>query len=307
MGCCHSKFLIKISALAVLFLPSHFHAQESAKSDNAGVTYDGTYAFQTTILMETEMKDAKTAIDYWIKTLAESGGFNIQGLIYNNVDSLIADAKKGKIDLINVAPQHYLKLTRAVETSLAYVPIMGGKKTRKYLLLVRSDSPFSDIKDLYGKKLAILEGTDVALIYLNTLLLKGGNKEVNDFFSGVIEKKKFSQAILSVFFGQVDACLVADFSLNAVTEMNPQVGRSLKTIASSPEYVHLIACFRKVFNEDLKKRTLERVCNFQNSVEGRQVLILFGIEGLVPALDSDYATTKFLMDEYEQLRNKVAH
>lgn len=304
---CHLKVLIKVGVLAALLLPSHFYAQEIVKPDSAGEKYDAAYAFHKAMLVETDMKDAKSAIGYWMKTLAEKAGYKIQSLIYDDLDSLIADAKKGKIDLIYVAPQHYLKLTNTVETSLACVPIIGGKKTRKYLLLVRSDSPYSNIRDLKGKKLAVLQENNISLSYLNTLLLKDGQKEAYNFFSDIVEKRKYSQAILSVFFGQADACVVADFSFNIITELNPQIGKSLKAIASSPEYVHLVACFRKASNENLKKLTLDAVFNFQNSNEGRQVLTLFKIEGLVPALASDITTIKSLMDEYEQLKKKVTH
>lgn len=263
------------------------------------------FAFDITMLRETDMKDIRSALDLWMKMIGEKTGFKIETTMYDNINSLLQDYRKGSLDVLNLAPLSYLRLEKQfLNLEPLFVPVLGGKKTRKYLLIVRSDSALTDIHDLRGRKLAVMTTNEVGYIYLNILLLREKLGKAEFFFSDIIGKTKFSQAVLSVFFGQADACIATDIVLKTMIELNPQIGKRLKIISSSPEVANLVAFVRSDLDKQIKEAGLRELFNLENSDVGRQGLVLFGVERLVPLSESDLVTLRALFKEYNELSKK---
>lgn len=86
--------------------------------------------------------------------------------------------------------------------------------------------------------------------------------------------------------------------------MNPQVGRDLKVMASSPELVTQVSVYRKSLRGDIKHNILDLGKSFKKSQRGRQTLLLFKIEDLGPLKDSDLKSVGDLMSEYERLKRQ---
>jgi hypothetical protein len=89
--------------------------------------------------------------------------------------------------------------------------------------------------------------------------------ECDTFFGSVEEKVKVSQALLSVFVGQSDACLFPDESYKTMVELNPQLKQKLRTIVTLDNLLIGIGFFRKTYKENLKKETFKRILTLQNS------------------------------------------
>jgi hypothetical protein len=64
----------------------------------------------------------------------------------------------------------------------------------------------------------------------------------------------------------------------------------------------MIAFFRKNCDEEIKRRILDAVFNLEDYTNGEQVLLLFKIDGVAPALESDLDTLKDLLNEYAKLK-----
>jgi ABC-type phosphate/phosphonate transport system substrate-binding protein len=189
-----------------------------------------------------------------------------------------------------------------VDVNLSLGQVRGGKVSLKYLLLTSANSGYTQLRDLKDKKLFLPKEDDIAALYLSTLLLKNRLGEAKNFFSSVEEKTKPSQVVLSVFFGQADACVTTDVTLKTMIELNPQLGKILKVMSSSQELVTSVAVFRRSVSADIQKKTVDIGVKLQDNPRGRQVLLLFKIDGLVPLKESDLTGIKDLVSEYDRLR-----
>ena len=265
---------------------------------------DFVFAFYNKVLVETEIKDTKSAIDYWIRKLANRVDMEIAGYNYESLDSLHNDFKRGLIDWVNIAPSDYLVIRDDIEADLGPIAIIGGKTTRKYLLIVRSDSSILDIEDLEGKKLTVTEDNEGGRIYLNTLLWRNGLNGIEDYFHELIEKRTFPQVILAVFFGQADACIALDNTFKILAELNPQISERLTVIASSPELVHAVSLFRKNLDGEIRKKFEKEIYYLEQSVEGKQVLTLFKIDRMVPMQGPELQSMEKLLGEYNKLKRE---
>jgi len=105
--------------------------------------------------------------------------------------------------------------------------------------------------------------------------------KVDEFFSVVKHVEKLSGAVLPVFFGQANACLVTQSGFSTMSELNPQIGQKLQTVARSRPLIPALLCFRKDFNSPQKEHILEAFSELNTSSSGQQILTIFQAEALV--------------------------
>jgi ABC-type phosphate/phosphonate transport system substrate-binding protein len=263
---------------------------------------DFVFAYNNKILAEVDPKDAIAAMKIYVEELATQAGYHGESQLYDTLEEVVRKVQENTIDLVALSSMDYLRIKNRVDIELSIGQVTGGKGSVKYLLLTNVNRGYTKLGDLKNKKLLIPKGDDIAALYLNTVLLKNRLGEVNDFFSSVEEKTKPSQVVLAVFFGQADACVTTDTALQTMMELNPQIGRSLNIMTSSPELVTSVSAFRRSVNADLKKKTIDVALNLKDNPRGRQILLLFKIDSLTSLKESDLAGIRELVSEYDRLR-----
>jgi ABC-type phosphate/phosphonate transport system substrate-binding protein len=255
------------------------------------------YSLKT--VYDVNVADAKAALEVWCKEIGEKDGFDVTSHFYEDVNLLINDMKTGKIDCGVFNSVDYLQVRKEIDFDRAFTRIRDGGKTEKFLLLVHEDSPYQDIVDLKGKKLSLLRWDEIGDLFLNTILLEEKQQTIFHFFSSIDQRDKPSQVLLSVFFKQSDACIVTDLSLKTMTELNPQVGKKLRVLKASPGIVMGFGFFRKDYTKEYKERIINSILNLNESVRGKQVLLLFKSDRFNEINESDMDSMKQLL-----LRNK---
>src|ERR1035441_10793653 len=83
------------------------------------------------------------------------------------------------------------------------------------------------------------------------------------------------RVVLPVFFGQSDACLTSKRSFDTMCELNPQVGKDLIVIASSPVMVVTFYIFHKNYHGVSRERFARVYSEVSTSAAGRQLATLF--------------------------------
>jgi ABC-type phosphate/phosphonate transport system substrate-binding protein len=299
LGSRRGTYLQWIFLLLVLFVhvPTPLIAETPPRSDLI-------LAYSLKILPDVDPKDAMAAFSTYAAELSKGVGITVSSYVYENVETITDDLKRGKVDLVSFSALEYLRVKDSVSIELGLGSVRGGKMTRKYLLLTRENKGYTKIGHLKGMRLSFVKGDDIGPLYLSTILLRQRLGNMKDFFSGVEEKNKPTQAVLSVFFGQADACVVNDVSFKTMIEMNPQLGRDLKVMANSSELLDGMGVFRKSMPVDLKQRIVNVAKNLKGQPRGKQVLMLFKLDDLAPIQESDLSGLKELVDDYDRLTQR---
>lgn len=290
-----------LSLLLILFswaiLPvSICHTQTEKQRMNVGYT--------TSSLPDVDIKDATAALNIWIKEVGDKEGFQTKSLLYENADALLGDFAAKKIDIAFLRTLEYLPAAKKIDSEIRQVSTKLGKGTVKYLLLVPSGPKYTQVRDLKSARFAVLKNNDLGMMFLNTQLVKAKLPEAKGFFSEIQEKAKQSQVLLSVFFGQADACLVTDTSYKTMTELNPQIVQKIKIIAASTELLELVNFIQKSLDEATKEKIVRGAIRAKETERGRQMLMLFNSDGVEKASDEQLETAKQLVAEYESLKKK---
>ena len=86
-----------------------------------------------------------------------------------------------------------------------------------------------------------------------------------------------------VFFQQTDVCLVTRAGFKIMTELNPQLGRQLRMIATSIPLIPAGFYFRNGCASDLQNQMGAQLCRLHTTLAGGQFLTIFQTERIVEA------------------------
>ncbi len=252
---------------------------------------------------DVDPRDAEAALKVWARELAVQWGFDLKISLYNSTDRLIADFMDKKLDFITVTSIDYLRSPHLLKFKPEVTHYKDGKPTSRYVVLVNEQGLKNSPSGLKNKKLSIQKTNHLGQMFLDNWLMRAKLPPSERFFSLTMEKSKESQAILDVFFGQADVCVVTDKAFHTMTELNPQVGQKLHVIAQSPDLITAVGIFRPDYPPDDKQRAMKGMSNdYRNSERGKQILLLFNVEKMDTFHESQLVSIRQLVTEYDRLK-----
>jgi ABC-type phosphate/phosphonate transport system substrate-binding protein len=290
----------KIIAASLLIF-SVFSCATGESRAEAGRRADLIITYSTKTLSDVDAKDADAAMKIYAEELARQIGYTAESHTCDSIETILTDLQNGRVDLVSLTSVDYLRFKNKMDVELAAAHVRGGKNGVKYLLIANQARGYTKLGDLKGTRVAVLKGDDIAPLFLNTILLKEKQGDVKTFFSSVENKSKASQTVLSVFFGQAEACITTELAFKTMAEMNPQLGRDLTIVASSKELATIVSLFRRALSDNIKQKTMDVARTLENNPRGRQVLLLFKIEALRPLRETDLVGIKDLVSEHDRL------
>jgi ABC-type phosphate/phosphonate transport system substrate-binding protein len=229
--------------------------------------------------------DALAAAKAWAVTVGKGLALRktMDARIYRDMPSLIADANGRQLDLIAISTQEYLEgesVLRA-EPSLTYV--QTGQIEIEYVVIVRQDSGIKSLGDLRAKRIAAPRGgrSSLTLLWLDALLADNGLPSKESFFTEIRGVQKASQAILPVFFKQLDGAIVIRTAFETAVSLNPQLGQQMRKLAISPRIVPLVLCFRSDLPQEDKTAYIQTGLKLHETPGGLQAFNIYRIDRIV--------------------------
>jgi ABC-type phosphate/phosphonate transport system substrate-binding protein len=141
--------------------------------------------------------------------------------------------------------------------------------------------------------------------WLEELLGKQALAPPEMFFSRVTPVIKTSQTVLPVFFHQSDACVVTRQGFALMGELNPQVTKQLRVLATSPQLVPHLTCFRAGFDPSLKEKIVAAVTEANNTTAGRQLMTIFQYDRIEERPLSKLQSTRELLAACARLHSRT--
>lgn len=295
----------KASKILLLILLLLVKVSLSQTKSNSKENQAVEVGFSSNLFNQVDTRDATVAIQLWGKELTESLGMNYfpNTKIFDNTNDIINSFKQNELDLITILTTEYFQISKKIELEPFLINSTDGKYGISFIILVRKDKGIESLDDLKNKSLNIPSNTYGKLItmWLETSLYKRDQK-YSSFFSEIKIVGKPSQAILHVFFNQIDACVIPEESFKTMLELNPQLKNELVIIERSPDLVSEMLCLKKNIRENIKVATLDLAQKLSQTVSGKQILSLFRSEGFLEFKLEYIKATKELIDKYEEIQ-----
>lgn len=249
--------------------------------------------FTTSMFTEVNENDARAAMIVWGRTVARERGIPVEPevLVYRTAQDMLPDLLAGRVDVASVTTVEYEEL-RTVGFAPIFLVYQDGEVAAEYVLVTHRDAPLETLADLKGRQVHVHQQiwTHLAPYWLDALLIQEGLAPLAQLAGRVTTLPNLTQALLPIFFGQADACLITRRAFATMTELNPQLGAQLRILAASEPMVPAVFAFRRDYAPPFLEQLLAGIRELHETPAGRQVLLVFNSEriGHYPetALDS---------------------
>jgi ABC-type phosphate/phosphonate transport system substrate-binding protein len=242
------------------------------------------FGFSTALMPEVSENDSRAAMKVWGDTMIKSGAVRADPNVFicHDLETMLAALQNRSVDGVAVTTSELITLRERVQFNRYVFGVVDGSIPDEYVLLVRQQGGPTRIEDLQGRSLNLQRHsrTSLAMPWLDTFLVGKGLKPTREFFGQVTEETKLTKAVLPVFFRKTDACLVTRKGFKAMGELNPQVSRQLRVLASSPALVAAGFFFRTGFPQPLQDKCLAEFTRVHTTPAGQQILTVFQTERL---------------------------
>lgn len=272
-----------------------------------GKEIKGVAGYLTDGMDNIKYKDTHIALKMWMDDFTHESNAVVDLIFYNSSEEIIKDFVDTKLTYMLMNPIFYLE-NQIVIDALAeefWIFQKTNKQFERYFIITRKDSQIQTLHDLKNKTIATKSDNYLGKMFLDTELLRVTHKESQGFIKAYVDTKEFSTAILNTYFGKVDACIVPEYALELVAEMNPSIKLDLKVLTQSEEiFISLISIFRKGTDPDLMKSYRSNIHDLRKSARGKNILNLFKMQGHSNISKEKLLATKKYYKEYLRLRKK---
>ena len=264
-------------------------------------------AISESMVADVNLNDARAAMAIWLKRMMVDLNLVIEfnPKVFDTTEEILRRARSGQLDAVALNVVEYRQIADVLDPS-QIIGESGAAGMEQYLLLAKRNSGIQHLGDLRGRRLYTLKNPKmcVADAWLSTLLDAGHLSPSEQFFGSVTTDTKASRVVLPVFFGQADACLTSKQGFDTMCELNPQVGKDLTAIASSPMMVLSFYVFHKNYHSPNRGRFLKVLSELHTSAAGRQLATLFQFDQLTVRDGSCLASALGILDTAERVRNR---
>lgn len=267
------------------------------------------FCISSRMFREVNENDARASVKAYAKQLAESRGFSADAkpIIFTGITELTKLLSAGAVDLVSMPTQEFLGLAENLVTGPFLISVMNGSDYEEYVLLVRADSGVEALSDLKGRRMLVLDNLQgsLASLWLEVLLDSQALAPPAKFFGRVTRPNKTSQTVLPVFFHQGDACVITRQGFALMGELNPQVTKQLRVLATSPQVVPHLTCFRVGLDSSIKVKIFAAVVDANAATAGKQLFTIFQCDRVEERPLSRLESTRELVAACARLRSKT--
>lgn len=251
--------------------------------------------------------DVETALKACLVTFGRERGYDtvLQCDVFDTTSAFEAAIRKGALHMQIIPTWEYVTMDIQEFTDPYFVPLDQASVQKEYLLLTKRDSGIATLADLRSQTITLLESANVysSRPWVETILLRNRLGRPEDFFGRVTVASKPSLAVLPVFFGQQQACVVNRSAFEVIKDLNPQIGQRLRILTSSKPILGAVFCLKKAGWESAtqKEDTIQALADLHTTPAGQQMLTLFKLQKFLPFKAEYLENVRQLKSEHDRL------
>ena len=269
------------------FLLGALFCGDARAADPTGPTTELVRVGMTRSAAEGNINDVKAATKVWIEGIVDELDLrkmvSADVRVFEDSEGLGREVAAGTIDVIVLSTPDFLAFggNAAMDEIFAYEK--GGTTREQYVVLARKDSGIQTLGDLRGKTVSMLRSIRLSLAesWLDQELVKAGQPKLRQHVGDLVQEEKATRCVHSVFFRKRDACVVNALAYRTICELNPQIGRDLATVSSSPSYVPSLIAIRRGYTSSLRPDLERAIREVHKTPRGQQILTVYMIDRLV--------------------------
>jgi len=243
-------------------------------------------ALARSVVQSQNETDMLAAMKVWAETLVRESGLAVEPhvSVLAGMENMVAAIRDGRIDGVTLSLSEYAAFPEGLLGGPFIRPLVASSVEVEFVLVAARNGPVKGIRDLANARVTVhdIENSDVGLTWLDAQLAVLGMGRLRAIATSVELTPKASAAVLNVFFGKADACLVRRSVFASAVELNPQVGARMAEVAVSESIAPSFLSFRAGVADTIKGRLSQEILRLHESTVGQQVVRMFKADRMGP-------------------------
>jgi len=261
--------------------------------------------FSTVMFIGVNENDARVSVKAFATIIAHEHDIpaDPDPVLLPGTDSATELIVRYRLGAVSMTTAEFWLLRRKLGFDRFLVSSDRNDPTETYLVVAREDGPVKTLANLRDRRLVELASPRMSLAapWLDVALAKADLPPAAQLLRSIDENPKPTKVVLPVFFNQADACLITRRAFDTMAELNPQVGRQMRVVASSPAYIPAVMGFRDNLSPELKQHSIQAFNALNSVVYGRQTLAIFHTENVVEQPAAGFDGAFALLEEHARL------
>ncbi|MBL8067393.1 MAG: phosphonate ABC transporter substrate-binding protein [Armatimonadetes bacterium] len=205
--------------------------------------------------------------------------------------SVIEAQRAGKVDVAWYGPLSMILANQEAGAEPILIGQEEGKSTTYFsMIIVPANSPAKELKDLKGKKIALVDpGSTSGNLVPRMAVLKATNATAEEFFGNVAYAGSHDAALLSLVNGNVDACAIQDITFNAKCASKEIDESKFRVLWKSDPIPQSPIAVRKDLDPQLKEKIVQSFLAMDSK----------GVKMDVPGVGDFQKFHRVTMDDYQ--------
>ena len=262
--------------LAVLCIPAFLAAQDTDLRQGAAPSL--RIALSSGSFAGLNHNDVLAAIKTWANVILKQRAVTteVETRISDGPEELTEAFRNGRTDAASIPTPEFLNMK--ISSEFVYISNKNNSFTEQYVILVHRDSGIANAGELRRRTLLLYNNPRMSLApaWVATVLDLPKTESVR-----MARADNPSRTVLPVFFRQTDACVVTLNVFEIACELNPQLRKELRVLATSPEVVPIVFVFRPGYVSSEMDKFEAAMLTLHESPAGQQVLTMFQGDKLV--------------------------
>lgn len=212
-------------------------------------------------------------------------------------------SRTGKADAFAIQGYELIERGAAANLEALLVPTKNGKAAMvEFIILRRREAEPFRIAKLEKKKIRVDRGGCGELVnrWLDCEIIPETGDSKREYLAEFYSASSAAEAVLDVYFGRIDACVVSREDYQELLQYNPAgLSGQLEEVRASPPFLkHIIAC-------PAGERRAVRKLALQKSAEDITLTLGHSKYGLAPAKPEDAKTLTVLLNRWRTLTGQA--
>lgn len=252
--------------------------------------------------------DVEASMIFWMSGIVKDyhKKVKIKCRIFDNVNDVINLKDKPQNILYGTSTINYLKIKEKCKiepVAITNINVAEGDIGERFVIAVNKKSSIKTISDLKSMKISVsgdYKSESTIYYWVNYLFSKEFGTPVSEVSKYLMIKKDNKEALMDLFLGQTDACIINKSTFNTMKKLNPQIGNKLNIIEESEDFFNTIIFMSETFDAKLKPFIIDRIFNLTTFDTGKQIRDLFKYKNIIEYNENLIKSTKKLY--YESLK-----
>jgi ABC-type phosphate/phosphonate transport system substrate-binding protein len=266
------------------------------------------FGLSVSAIVDMNPNDAMAATLLFARSVGRASGMfsDAQISLYADSEAVVKAVNTGTVDIVSLSGLEFLALEPQIKADPAFTYLTSGDVTVEYVLVTREG--INSVTDLARRRVAVYSPSSspsLGRACLDVTLLEAGMGDSSGALQEVKPEKKKTQALMALFFGQVDAAVEPRSAVETAVEMNPQIGKKIRVIAKSAPLLPGVTCISRSMGQDVRRRYVERAATLHDTPAFRQSFLVMQITRVIAFEPRFLEATRQLNEKYLALRKSA--